>query len=597
MAETQNYASQQITTEDYDAAYLAQQYNAGSNIGENADLPLYFTVQTSAKIVTSADLISRCSLYMPKAEVAMVRDAFRYADEAHLGQFRKSGEPYITHPLAVANILARWHLDCKTVCAGLMHDVIEDTGTTKIELAERFGIDVAELVDGVSKLDRIKYGSVEIAQAESFRKMLLAMGKDVRVILIKLADRLHNMRTLGVMRPEKRRRIATETLEIYVPIAHRLGLNQLYRELKELAFLNQHPLRYRILKENVFKTRDKRRQILENIYKETKAALPKSHISARIIGRDRTIYGIYNRMRETKSSFSDAMDIYGFRIIVRTLEDCYLTLCALHKLYKPVHHRFKDFIAIPKSNGYQSLHTTVIGPAGTPIEFQIRTEQMHRIAENGLLAHWLYHDGMDTSGIQDIVTRWIDSLIDIQKSSSNSTEFVENIKIDLFPNHIYVFTPKSKIITMPEGSTPIDFAYQIHTQLGNHLCGCRINGDEATPDKVLQNGDTIEIITDDLAYPDPEWIRVARTGKARAKIRQILRERTNQEAIAIGKKSLDNMIARLKIRIRNATPDLWESLASSFGFDNLQGLYLEIGRTQLSSVDVAYRLRDAIRRL
>jgi len=454
---------------DYDEAYLDRR--ADEIVSDDADLPLYTPVGKATAIATSAQLLARCRQYLSESDVSRIQAAFRYADDAHLGQFRKSGEPYITHPLAVATILAEWHLDAATICAGLMHDVLEDTGVAKIEMAEQFGIEVTEIVDGVSKLDKLRFSSNEIAQAESFRKMLLAMSRDVRVILVKLADRLHNLRTLGVMRPEKRRRIATETLEIYVPIAHRLGLNTVFRELQELSFFNQHPLRYEVLRKNLIASRGKRRAVLERILRETREALPKHHIVAQVQGRDKTIYGIYNRMRDTHASFSDVLDIYGFRVIVRTREECYLALCALHELYKPVHRRFKDFIAIPKANGYQSLHTTVIGPSGTPIEYQIRTEQMHRIDEMGILSHWLYNDGLDTSELQKMVAAWLQSLLEIQRTSADSSEFIENIKIDLFPDRVYVFTPKSKIISLPRGSCPVDFAYQIHTDIGNKTSG------------------------------------------------------------------------------------------------------------------------------
>ena len=349
----------------------------------DADLPL-FTPQAPVGVVTAQALVDTCRLYLPQAEVEKIREAYRYADNAHLGQFRKSGEPYITHPIAVASILASWRMDAETIEAGLMHDVLEDTGTSKREMAEKFGIEVADLVDGVSKLDKLKFSSNAVAQAESFRKMLLAMSRDVRVILVKLADRLHNMRTLGVMRPEKRARIGRETLEIYVPIAHRLGLNNVFRELQELSFANRYPLRYKVLYENVLKTRKNRREFLEKVLNDAKTALAKAGIPCRILGRDKTIYGIYNKMREKHQSFSDALDIYGFRVVVRTRGDCYLALGALHQRWKPVNTRFKDFIAIPKSNGYQSIHTTVIGPDGTPVEFQLRTEGMHRIDEDGM---------------------------------------------------------------------------------------------------------------------------------------------------------------------------------------------------------------------
>ena len=455
----------QSNEDDYDAAYLDAR--ADDIVGQEADLPLFSPVEKVTKVVTSSELLARCSQFLSKADVERVRQAFMYADDAHLGQFRKSGEPYITHPLAVANILAEWRLDSTTICAGLMHDVLEDTPVAKIEMVERFGVEVAELVDGVSKLDKLRFSSNEIAQAESFRKMLLAMSRDVRVIFVKLADRLHNLRTLGVMRPEKRRRIAKETLEIYVPIAHRLGLNTVFRELQELSFFNHYPRRYAILRENVILTRGNRKAVLERILRETRSALPKCGIIAQVQGRDKTIYGIYNRMRDTHASFSDVLDIYGFRVIVRTREECYLTLCALHQLYKPVHNRFKDFIAIPKANGYRSLHTTVIGPYGTPVEYQIRTEEMHRIDEMGILSHWIYNDSMDTSGIQNMVKSWLQSLMEIQRTSADSSEFLENIKIDLFPDRVYVFTPRSKIVSLPQGSCPVDFAYQIHTDVGN----------------------------------------------------------------------------------------------------------------------------------
>ena len=560
--------------EDYDVAYLSREQE---HIGESADLPLFFSVTEPAKIVTSSELLDRCAVYLSQADISRIKDAFRCADEAHLGQFRKSGEPYITHPLAVASILAEWHLDADTVCAGLLHDVLEDTGMSKFEMVQRFGIEIAELVDGVSKLAKISFSSNEIAQAESFRKMLLAMNRDVRVILVKLADRLHNMRTLGVMRPEKRRRIATESLEIYVPIAHRLGLNGVYRELQELAFMHQHPLRYKILQANVLRTRDKRRAVLERILKETREALPKSNIRARIQGRDRTIYGIYNRMRDTHASFSEVLDIYGFRIIVRTVEECYLTLGALHKLYKPVNRRFKDFIAIPKSNGYQSLHTTVVGPFGTPVEYQIRTEKMHRIAEKGLLAHWIYGDGMDTSEIQTLVSNWLQSLMEIQKTSTDPSEFIENIKIDLFPDRIYVFTPKSKILTLPQGATPVDFAYQIHTGIGNHAVGCRVNAEHATLSRVLRNGDMVEILTDDAAHPAPEWLRFVRTGKARAKIREFLRERNPAESVKLGEEALLKAALDAKLDIDTVPEPIWYKILKETGSATREALLADIG--------------------
>lgn len=578
---------------DYDEAYLDRR--ADEIVSDDADLPLYTPVGKATAIATSAQLLARCRQYLSESDVSRIQAAFRYADDAHLGQFRKSGEPYITHPLAVATILAEWHLDAATICAGLMHDVLEDTGVAKIEMAEQFGIEVTEIVDGVSKLDKLRFSSNEIAQAESFRKMLLAMSRDVRVILVKLADRLHNLRTLGVMRPEKRRRIATETLEIYVPIAHRLGLNTVFRELQELSFFNQHPLRYEVLRKNLIASRGKRRAVLERILRETREALPKHHIVAQVQGRDKTIYGIYNRMRDTHASFSDVLDIYGFRVIVRTREECYLALCALHELYKPVHRRFKDFIAIPKANGYQSLHTTVIGPSGTPIEYQIRTEQMHRIDEMGILSHWLYNDGLDTSELQKMVAAWLQSLLEIQRTSADSSEFIENIKIDLFPDRVYVFTPKSKIISLPRGSCPVDFAYQIHTDIGNKMSGCRINGEEKPLTTELKNGDMVEILTADKAQPDPNWLNYVRSGRARAEIRQYLRTRDFKDSVALGEIFLRKAAAEAGINFEMIPEEAWKTVVTENETKNRTALFADVGQGKLFAAAVVTRLVNFMR--
>ena len=578
---------------DYDEAYLDRR--ADEIVSDDADLPLYTPVGKATAIATSAQLLARCRQYLSESDVSRIQAAFRYADDAHLGQFRKSGEPYITHPLAVATILAEWHLDAATICAGLMHDVLEDTGVAKIEMAEQFGIEVTEIVDGVSKLDKLRFSSNEIAQAESFRKMLLAMSRDVRVILVKLADRLHNLRTLGVMRPEKRRRIATETLEIYVPIAHRLGLNTVFRELQELSFFNQHPLRYEVLRKNLIASRGKRRAVLERILRETREVLPKHHIVAQVQGRDKTIYGIYNRMRDTHASFSDVLDIYGFRVIVRTREECYLALCALHELYKPVHRRFKDFIAIPKANGYQSLHTTVIGPSGTPIEYQIRTEQMHRIDEMGILSHWLYNDGLDTSELQKMVAAWLQSLLEIQRTSADSSEFIENIKIDLFPDRVYVFTPKSKIISLPRGSCPVDFAYQIHTDIGNKTSGCRINGEEKPLTTELKNGDMVEILTADKAQPDPNWLNYVRSGRARAEIRQYLRTRDFKDSVALGETFLRKATAEAGINFEMIPEEAWKTVVTENETKNRTALFANVGQGKLFAAAVVTRLVNFMR--
>ena len=582
----------QSNEDDYDAAYLDAR--ADDIVGQEADLALFSPVEKVTKVVTSSELLARCSQFLSKADVERVRQAFMYADDAHLGQFRKSGEPYITHPLAVANILAEWRLDSTTICAGLMHDVLEDTPVAKIEMVERFGVEVAELVDGVSKLDKLRFSSNEIAQAESFRKMLLAMSRDVRVIFVKLADRLHNLRTLGVMRPEKRRRIAKETLEIYVPIAHRLGLNTVFRELQELSFFNHYPRRYAILRENVILTRGNRKAVLERILRETRSALPKCGIIAQVQGRDKTIYGIYNRMRDTHASFSDVLDIYGFRVIVRTREECYLTLCALHQLYKPVHNRFKDFIAIPKANGYRSLHTTVIGPYGTPVEYQIRTEEMHRIDEMGILSHWIYNDSMDTSGIQNMVKSWLQSLMEIQRTSADSSEFLENIKIDLFPDRVYVFTPRSKIVSLPQGSCPVDFAYQIHTDVGNKAIGCRINGENQPLSTPLKNGDMVEIITAPDAEPDPQWISFVRSGKARAEVRQYLRTRNPEESEALGRKVLAKAAQEAQLNLQAVPEPIWHEVLRDASIGTREQLYMDIGLGHMPAAGIIGQIKTLL---
>ena len=541
------------------------------------DLPLYMQ-PADVKIVSANELLTRCRLYLSESDCQTILKAYRYADEHHLGQFRKSGEPYITHPLAVASILASWHMDCVTIQAGLMHDVLEDTGVSKIEMAERFGIEVANVVDGVSKLDKLKFKSTQVAAAESFRKLLLAMAKDVRVILVKLADRVHNMRTLGIMRYEKRCRISRETLDIYVPIAHRLGMNHVFRELQELAFLNMHPIRYRVLHDAVVRTREKRKDILERILHETRRMLPKAGIKARVIGRDKTMYGIYNTMRDKHIRFREALDVYGFRVIVRTPEECYLTLGALHAMYKPVPKRFKDFIAVPKTNGYQSLHTTVIGPNGTPIEYQIRTEEMNRIAEYGILTHWLFNDdGASATEIQQRTTAWLQSLLEIQQHSADSSEFIENIKIDLFPDRIYVFTPKSKIISLPKRSTPIDFAYQIHTDVGNHALSCRVNGEPSSLTQELNNGDMVEIRTSPDATPNPEWVRYVGSGKARAEIRQFLRTMKFDDSVKLGHKLLKRAGEEVNLDIDTVPEAVWKAVLRDSGVDSKESFFADLG--------------------
>ena len=556
---------------------------------EQTELPL-MTPPKKAVIATAASLIDICSKYMSAADIERIKEAYRYADDAHLGQFRKSGEPYITHPIAVASILAEWHLDCAAIQAGLMHDVLEDTGHSKNEMAKKFGTVTAEIVDGVSKLDKLKFSSNEIAQAESFKKMLLAMSKDVRVILVKLADRLHNLRTLGVMRPEKRRRIAKETLDIYVPMAHHLGINHAFRELQDLCLQNYYPRRYEVLYKELVAARINRRPALEEILNDTKRMLERANIKGRVLGREKTCYGIYNQMRIKKLSFSEVFDIYGFRVIVTTREDCYRTLGALHMMYKPVQSRFKDFIAIPKSNGYQGLHTTVIGPQGTPVEFQIRTEKMNDIAEQRILTHWLNRGS--ESDIQTLTHAWLQSLLDLQQKSSDTSEFYENIKADLFPDRIYVFTPKGKIISMPQDSTPIDFAYQIHSDVGNHVRECRINGQVSDIDTKLSNGDMVEISTSSLSHPDPRWLNFVRSGKARAEVRQYLRSLDFDSAVKIGRRVLEEEAPKAQISLDDMSDEVWNAVEKELNVDSRASLYSLVGSGKASFVVVLHRLQS-----
>ncbi|MCA0176789.1 MAG: bifunctional (p)ppGpp synthetase/guanosine-3',5'-bis(diphosphate) 3'-pyrophosphohydrolase [Proteobacteria bacterium] len=475
--------------------------------------------------------------YLSKADQRQVHEAYRFADEAHLGQTRASGEPYITHPLAVAGIVADWRLDAHALMAALLHDVIEDCGADKNTLIERFGAPTADLVDGLTKLDKLRFSTREEGQAESFRKMLLAMSRDVRVILIKLADRLHNMRTLGAVAPHKRIRVASETLEIYAPIAHRLGLNLIYRELQELAFAGAHPWRHATIDKALAAARGHRRDIVARVYTEVQAAFQEAKLKVVLAGREKTVYSIYSKMREKHAGFADVNDLFGIRIIVSTLPECYLALGALHQLYKPIPGRFKDYIAIPKPNGYKSLHTTVISPVGTPVEMQIRTEEMHAVAETGVAAHWLYKAGKNASSshvAQRLGSLWLKSLMDIQHETRDAAEFLEHVKIDLEPDAVYVFTPKSKIMALPRGATPVDFAYAIHSDVGNHTVAARVNGEPAALDAELHSGDVVEVLTDPAGRPTPAWLNMVRTGRARSKIRNFLKTLATDDSYALG---------------------------------------------------------------
>jgi len=529
--------------------------------------------------------------YLKPSDIVRIEEAYQFSDVAHQGQFRKSGHPYISHPVAVAEIVADWHLDAQAVMAALLHDVMEDTEVSKEQITERFGKPVAELVDGLSKLDRIEFQSQADAQAENFRKMLLAMARDVRVILIKLADRLHNMRTLEAVGPEKRRRVARETLEIYAPIANRLGLDSLFRELQELSFSNLYPGRYKVLAKAVKSARGNRREVVDKILKALKERLQSTEIEAQVTGREKHIYSIYNKMHEKHLSFSQVLDIYGFRVVVKDIPACYLALGALHSLYKPVPGKFKDYIAIPKVNGYQSLHTTLIGPYGMPVEVQIRTQAMNRIADAGVASHWLYKSSdAEINEVQQRTHKWLQSLLDIQHTSGDPAEFLEHIKVDLFPDEVYVFTPQGKIMAMPRGATAVDFAYAVHTDIGNRCAAARINYELAPLRTELKNGDRVEIITAAHEHPNPAWLAYVKTGKARSQIRHFLKTMQYEEAATLGERMLTQAVRALGVKPSEATPDRWEKLVRDLGKKSRQEVVTDIGLGKRLAAIVARKL-------
>ena len=530
--------------------------------------------------------------YLPLTDVALVERAYQFSDSAHVGQFRKSGEPYITHPLAVASILSQWRLDAQGLAAALLHDVMEDTAVTKAELESKFGKPVADMVDGVSKLDQIEFTSREEAQAESFRKMLLAMAQDVRVILIKLADRLHNMRTLDAMAPAHRRRIARETIDIYAPIANRLGLNALYVELQDLAFKHLYPLRFRVLANAIKAARGNRREVMNRLLDVIRDGFAKSGIAAAVTGREKSIYSVYKKMREKRYSFSQVFDIFGVRVLVPDSTGCYAALGVLHGLYKPIPGKFKDYVAIPKANGYQSLHTTLFGPFGTPLEAQIRTHDMNRIAEAGVAAHWLYKSGgeLDLAQAQRDTARWLQSLLEIQSESRDSKEFLENIKGDLFPDEIYVFTPKGKIMALPQGATAVDFAYTVHTDIGHHCVAARINYELMPLRTELKNGDHVEILTSPTARPNPSWLSFVGTGKARSRIRHFLKGLQQKESAALGERLLTQALATLKASPAEITWERWEALQREYGAKSQLEILADIGVGKRLSFVVAQAL-------
>jgi RelA/SpoT family (p)ppGpp synthetase len=539
----------------------------------------------------TADFRQHLAGYLKPADIGRIEEAYQFSDAAHEGQQRASGEPYISHPLAVAEILADWQLDAQALMAALLHDVVEDTTISKEDIGTRFGKPVAELVDGVSKLDRIEFQSQADAQAENFRKMLLAMARDVRVILIKLADRLHNMRTLGAVPPAKRRRVARETLEIYAPIANRLGLDALYREMQELAFTHIYPLRYRILAKATKAARGNRREVVNKILEAIRARLPESGLEAQVSGREKHLFSVYKKMTEKHLSFSQVLDIYGFRVIVKDVPSCYLALGVLHGLYKPVPGKFKDYIAIPKVNGYQSLHTTLIGPYGTPLEVQVRTREMHHIAETGVASHWLYKtaDG-SLSEVQQRTHKWLQSLLDIQSTSGDSAEFLEHIKVDLFPDEVYVFTPKGRILSLPRDATPVDFAYTVHTDVGNRCVAAKVNHELVPLRTVLKNGDRVEIITASHAHPNPSWLTYVKTGKARSQIRHFLKTMQSGESATLGERLLNQALRALGSSLAEVTSERWDKMLRDSSAKSRNEVLADIGLGKRLPAIVARRL-------
>jgi GTP diphosphokinase / guanosine-3',5'-bis(diphosphate) 3'-diphosphatase len=539
----------------------------------------------------ASDLCAILETYLEPDQIREVYRAYIFGAEAHEGQTRLSGEPYIYHPLAVAKTMAEMRMDHNSIMAAILHDVIEDTPTAKEQLEKEFGSEVAELVDGVSKLTHLKFESKAEAQAENFRKMMLAMTSDLRVILVKLADRLHNMRTLGVMRPEKRRRIACETLEIYSPIAQRLGMNSMRRELELLGFEAMYPCRYKVLNEQVRKASGNRREPILQIEASICNRMEEAGIEARIFGREKNLYSIYRKMRDKHLSFDEVFDVFALRIVVESVDTCYRCLGIIHNLYKPVPGRFKDYIAIPKANGYQSLHTTLFGPHGVPIEVQIRTREMDHVAESGIAAHWLYKTGdQHSASAQARARQWLKGILEMQKSAGNSLEFLEHVKADLFPDEIYVFTPRGDIMELPRGATAVDFSYAVHTDIGNSCVAVKINRRLAPLSTQLESGETVEIITAPGARPNPAWLDFVVTAKARSNIRHYLKHLQDEEAIKLGRRLLDKVLGLYDLELDKLPEGRMEELLGEFGVSSADELLRDIGLGNRMPVLVARKL-------
>ena len=567
-----------------------------NNYPERGKSSLYTEDPTAFRI---SHLCEMLETYLDMEQVAEVYQAYLFGAEAHNGQRRASGEPYIYHPLAVARILAEMHMDHKSIISAILHDVIEDTQFAKDQIESRFGSEVAELVDGVSKLTHIEFSSKAEAQAENFRKMMLAMVKDIRVIIIKLADRLHNMRTLGIMRPDKRRRIARETLEIYSPIANRLGMNRIRLELEDLGFLAMYPSRYRVLEENVKKARGNRKEIVSKLEDSIQERMRQEALIGRVIGREKHLFSIYNKMKMKQLSFSEVMDVYAIRIVVNSVDMCYRILGVVHNLYKPVPGKFKDYIAIPKSNGYQSLHSVLFTPFGVAVEVQIRTEDMDRVAEAGIAAHWLYKNDDDaaSNNAQVRARRWLHDLLELQQHAGNSIEFLENVKIDLFPEEVYVFTPDGQIMEMTRGATVVDFAYAVHTDVGNQCVAAKVERQLVPLRTKLLNGQTVEIITDPNASPNPIWMDFVFTAKARTNIRHYLHHLQHDEAEELGKRLINKCLAVHGTSIDVISEDDVNAVSEEQGFVSKSDMFCAVGLGNHIPIVVALALSQVRKKM
>ncbi len=541
----------------------------------------------------NSSLTQLVKTYLPKREIDKVWEAYRFSEKAHSGQKRRSGEAYISHPVSVACIAARFHLDSQSIQAALLHDVVEDTESTELEIESKFGKQVSTLVTGLSKLDKVEFQDANEAQAENFRKMLLAMTQDVRVMLIKLSDRLHNMQTIQSLDERKKIRIAQETVDIYAPIANRLGLNNLYQELEDLCFEVLHPVRYKTIQKAIKASRGNRKEVIEKISNEISHKLKSVKTKAEITGREKNPASIHRKMLEDQTGFNQINDIYAFRIIVNDINDCYLTLGTLHSLYNPIPGKFKDYIAIPKANGYQSLHSTLLGPFGVPVEIQIRTKNMHQLAEAGVAAHWLYKTkDAHVTDLQQKTNQWLKRMLDIQNDSSNSLEFLEHLKVDLFPDEVYVFSPDGKIFALPKNSSSIDFAYAVHSDVGNKAVSAKINQMLVPLRTKLSTGDHVEIITSTLAKPNPTWLNFVITGKARSQIRNYLRSAESKDLIFLGEKMLNNALNAFHIHPTAIKKKHWNKLILDYHVESKDEILMDIALGKKVNVMVAHQLTN-----